>query len=103
MAIGTIGLHMKYNLATGDKSLEDVTQKLSAASRFDSTVAALEDKLFSVRQRKNQSDLTPWKRAVKYNDLVKEEISRCGLVHPFRRRTPSKSPRYHGRGNRQGV
>jgi len=64
-AIGTIGLH-KVNLATGDKSLEDVLA--SAAMRFDSTVAALEK--LSVAKVINLG--TPWKRA-KYKDLVREK------------------------------
>ncbi|MEI6194124.1 MAG: lysine--tRNA ligase [Verrucomicrobiota bacterium] len=64
-AIGTIGLH-KVNLATGDKSLEDVLA--SAAVRFDSTVAALEK--LSVAKVINLA--TPWKRA-KYKDLVREK------------------------------
>jgi len=64
-AIGTIGLH-KVNLATGDKSIEDILA--SAAVRFDSTVAALE-KLSTPKV----IDLTsPWKRA-KYKDLVREK------------------------------
>jgi len=64
-AIGTIGLH-KVNLATGDKSIEDILA--SAAVRFDSTVATLE-KLSTPKV----INLTgPWKRA-KYNDLVKEK------------------------------
>ena len=64
-AIGTIGLH-KVNLATGDKSIEDILA--SAAVRFDSTVAALEK--LSVPK---VIDLTrPWKRA-KYKDLVREK------------------------------
>ncbi|MDR3456532.1 MAG: lysine--tRNA ligase [Verrucomicrobiae bacterium] len=64
-AIGTIGLH-KVNLATGDKSIEDILA--SAAVRFDSTVATLE-KLSTPKV----IDLTrPWKRA-KYQDLVREK------------------------------
>src|SRR5882757_11170364 len=65
VAIGTIGFH-KVNLATGDKSLEDVFA--SAAVRFDSTVATLEK--LAVAKVINLA--TPWKRA-KYNDLVKEK------------------------------
>ena len=64
-AIGTIGLH-KVNLATGNKSVEDVLA--SAAARFDGAVAALE-KLSTPKV----IDLTgPWKRA-KYKDLVREK------------------------------
>ncbi|HEV2693215.1 MAG TPA: lysine--tRNA ligase [Verrucomicrobiae bacterium] len=64
-AIGTIGLH-KVNLATGDKSIEDILA--SAAVRFDGTVATLE-KLSAPKV----INLTgPWKRA-KYKDLIREK------------------------------
>ncbi|HXI71852.1 MAG TPA: lysine--tRNA ligase [Verrucomicrobiae bacterium] len=65
VAIGTIGFH-KVNLATSDKSLEDVFA--SAAVRFDSTVATLEK--LAVAKVINLA--TPWKRA-KYKDLVREK------------------------------
>jgi len=64
-AIGTIGLH-KVNLATGDKSIEDILA--SAAVRFDSTVAALE----KLSTPKVINLTRPWKRA-KYKDLVREK------------------------------
>ncbi|HSY20373.1 MAG TPA: lysine--tRNA ligase [Candidatus Acidoferrales bacterium] len=64
-AIGTIGLH-KMNLATGDKSIEDILA--SAAVRFDGTVAALE----KLSTPKVINLTSPWKRA-RYNDLVKEK------------------------------
>jgi len=64
-AIGTIGLH-KVNLATGDKSIEDILA--SAAVRFDSTVAALE----KLSAPKVINLTRPWKRA-QYKDLVREK------------------------------
>ena len=65
IAIGTIGFH-KVNLATGDKSLEDVFA--SAAARFDSTVAMLE----KLSAAKVINLAGPWKRA-KYKDLIREK------------------------------